>query len=66
MRVFLNYRNYQNIEKDNWLSKFNYGLRKHYSIETTLLEKRLIYGSSMHDNKPIIYNMTDLEACYDR
>ena len=62
---FLNYWNSKNMEKDNCLSKFNYGLRKHYSIDTTLLEKRLIHNVSMRNYETTIYNMTDLEACYD-
>ena len=62
----MNYRSSENIENNPRLSKFNYGSRKYYSIETTLLEKRLIHDSSMWNNYPIIHNMTDLEACCDR
>ena len=62
----MNHKNSENIENDTRLSKFNYRLRKYYLIETILLEKRLIYDLSTWNNYPIIYNVTDLEACYDR
>ena len=66
MRIFLNHRNSENIENDIRLSKFNYILRKYYLIKTTLLEKRLIYDSSIQNNYLTIHNITDLEACYNR
>ena len=66
MRIFLNYRKSENIENDTQLSKFNYGLRKYYSIKTILLEKRPIYNFSMRNNYLTIHNMIDLEACYNR
>ena len=65
MRIFLNYRKSENIENDTQLSKFNYRLRKYYSIKTILLEKRLIYNFSMQNNYLIIHNMTDLKAYYN-
>ena len=66
MQIFLNHRNSENIESNTRLSKFNYRSRKNYLIETILLEKRLIYDSSIWSNYPIIHNMTDLKAYYDR
>ena len=35
-------------------------------IDEIILEKRLLYDSSIRTNKPYIYVMTDLEACYNR
>ena len=43
MRIYIGGRNNENIERDERLSKFNYGSRANYSIETAILEKRLMY-----------------------
>ena len=41
MRMHLNDKEEEIIEKDKWLSKSNYGLRKNYLIETAILEKTI-------------------------
>ena len=46
--------------------KANYGSRKNYSIETAILEKRLIMDRSMLSSKITVCNLTDLQSCYDR
>ena len=66
MLIEIRNRNSNNIETDRRISKYNFGSRRNYSIETALLEKRMIYDASKHDGKITIYNLTDLEACYDR
>ena len=43
MRVFLRNRVEGRCENDKRLSNDNYGSRKGYSIESALLEKRLIF-----------------------
>ena len=53
------------IEGDDHFSASNYGSRKHYSIETAILEKRLVIDNSLIELKPTIYNITDLQSCYD-
>ena len=65
-RIYVGLRNDNNIEKDDRLSKYNFGSRKHYSIKSALLEKRLIYDTSKYTSEPTIYLLSDLEACYDR
>ena len=66
MRIFVGGRNDKNIEADERLSKYNYGWRKYYLINTAILEKRLIYDTSVRDGKPILHNILDLKACYNR
>ena len=66
MRIYIGERNSRNIEDDSRLSKFNYGSRANYSIETAILEKRLMYDAAVRDGKPMIHNISDLKACYDR
>ena len=56
----------ETIENDCRFSKANYGSRRNYSIETALLEKRLIFDNSLLSGKETIYTITDLQACYDR
>ena len=58
-------RNDDNIKNDERLSKFNFGSRKQYSIESALLEKRLLYDMSKYNNEPTIHLLSDLEVCYD-
>ena len=53
------------IETDSWFSKANYGSRKNFSIETALLEKRLILDNSLIITKSTIYTLTGLKSCYD-
>ena len=66
VRIYIGWRNDSNIKIDERLSKFNFGSRKHYSIDSALLEKRLVYDTSKYNNKPTIHLLSDLEACYDR
>ena len=66
MRIFLGDEDEEVIESDSRFSKVNYGSRKNYSIESALLEKRLIFDSSILSCKLIMYNLTDLQSCYDR
>ena len=65
MRIFMDGKNNELIESDPRFSKANYGSRKNYSIESALLEKRLIFDHSALETTETIYNFTDLEACYD-
>ena len=48
------------IEKDKHFFKANYGSWKNYSIETALLEKRLVFDNSLIEMKLSIYTLTDL------
>ena len=66
MRIYINTRNKGKIENDPRVSKCNYSLRLKYSIETAILEKQLIYNTSTLNYKHIIYNITDLEAYFNR
>ena len=60
MRIFLTLRNVDEIEHNKYLSKFNYGSRKTYTIEEALLEKHLIYNSAVFNCKVTIHVVTDL------
>ena len=66
MKTFLQNRNNSNIKQNNNISKFNFGSRRHYSINDILLEKRLVYNTSMWIREKRIYMITDLVACYNR
>ena len=66
MRIFLGEEAEEMIENDSRFSTANYGSRKNYSIESALLEKRLIFDNSMLSGKSTIYTITDLQSCYDR
>ena len=66
MRIYVGGRNNENIEKDNRLLQFNNGSRANYSIETMILEKRLMYNVTVRDGKPMLHNISDLKAFYDR
>ena len=66
VRMYVGSRNDDNIKNDERLSKFNFGSRKQYSIESALLEKRLLYDTSKYNNEPTIHLLSDLEACYNR
>ena len=66
MRIFIGACNDENVAKDKRLSKYNYGSRRNYSIDTAILEKRLMYDNSIRDGKITIYTISDLQACYDR
>lgn len=66
MRTHLGDEDQELIENDNRFSKANCGSRRNYSIETALLEKRLIFDNSMILGKETICAITDLQACCDR
>jgi len=66
MHIFIRGRNDDNIENDQRLSKFNYGSRRNYSIETAILEKRLMYNMAARDGCKMMHTISDLKACYDR
>jgi hypothetical protein len=66
MRILINIRNKFRIEKNKRIAKGNYGSRPHYSIEDIILKKRLVYINALMTGAKNIYNMTDLEAYYDR
>ena len=66
MRLYLNSEKEELIETDSHFSKANYGLRKNYSIETVLLEKRLIFDNSLITTKSTVYALIDLQSYYDR
>ena len=65
IRMFLSTDEEELIEKDLRFSKANYGSRKNYSIETVILEKRIIFNHSILNMQNTIYTFTDLKACYD-
>ena len=65
MRIFLKAKDEELIEKDRRFAKANYGSRKNYSIETAILEKRLIMDRSMLSSKITACDLTDLQSCYD-
>ena len=66
IRIFLCTDGEELIEKDPRFSKANYGSRLNYSIETALLEKRIIFDNSMLTMENTIYTFTDLKACYNK
>ena len=66
IRMFLYSEEEEIIEKDPRFSKANYSSRKNYSIETAILEKRLIFDNSMINIENTIYTFTDLKAYYNR
>ena len=65
-RMYVGLRNDKNIENDSRLSKFNFGSRKWYSIESAILEKRLMYDTSRYSGEPTVHLFSDLDSCYDR
>ena len=66
MWIFLPSDEEEIIEADNKFSKTNYGSRKNFSIETAILEKRLVLDNSMLTTKQMVHNFTDLKSCYNR
>ena len=62
MRIYLGEEEEEIIESDTRFSKSNYGSRKNYSIESALLEKRLIFDQSLLSCKLTIYSLTDLQS----
>ena len=66
MRIYLNGKKEEVIEKDSRISKSNYSSRKNYSIETALLEKRLVIDNNLLTCNPTIYYLTNLKSYYDQ
>ena len=60
IRIFVRNRNKGSIKKDYRFSKFNFSLRKYYFINKALLEKRLIYDSSIWIKLLSIHIIIDL------
>ena len=60
MRIFYNNQIILSIERDNRLSKYNYGSCKNYSIYNILLELLLLYNNSYFTEDPIVYILTNL------
>ena len=48
MRIFLGYRMEKSIESNTRISKFNFRLRKGYSIDEAIFKKYLLCDTSMH------------------
>ena len=63
--IYLNDRKEELIETDGRFSKANCGFRKNYSTETDMLEKKLIFNSSLLTTKLNTYTLSDLQSCYD-
>ena len=66
MRMFLLVEDKENIENNERISKVNYGSHKNYLIKLVILEKRIIFDNSLLTIKPTIYNLIDLQSCYNR
>ena len=66
MRIALSSEDKELIEHDKRFSIANYGSRRNYSIESAILEKRLIIDNSLNTLNHTIYNFIDLKSCYDR
>ena len=66
MRMHLNSDGEELIERDDRFSKSNHGSRKNYSIETAMLEKRLVAGDRLIQLTPTAHDTIDLQSSYDR
>ena len=62
MRMFINIRNKGNMEAYQRVSKRNYGSRLGYSIEDTILEKRLVFDNSLATGIHIFHAITYFQA----
>ena len=65
MRIFLGMRIEENYKNDKRTSNHNYGSRQDYSVESELIEKRLILNLAKREEKQVTCTISDLEACYD-
>ena len=65
MRIFIGGRIEGAIENDKRITKFNYGLQTHCSIENAIIEKRLMHALAIRDGKKMMHNISDLEAWCD-
>ena len=63
--MYLNDDEEEMIEKDSRFSKSNYRSRKNYSIESAILEKQLVFDSSLLSSNMTIYYLMDLKSCYN-
>ena len=54
------------MEKDDRISKFNFGSRKVYSIEDIFLEKWLLYDNIMITMKKSTHIVIDLAVYYNQ
>ena len=54
------------IEKDYQFCKANYDLRWNYSIESVILEKRLIFNNRLDILNYTVCSFPYLKSCYDR
>ena len=66
MRIFLGLRIENNYETDRRTSKHNHGSRKGFSIDSSLLEKKLIFDLARKIEESFACTISDLDACYDR
>ena len=66
IRISLNSDAEELIENDDRFSESNFGSRKNYVITSAILQKRLIFGSSLVNMKHNICTLTNLQSCYDR
>ena len=64
MRIYLNDEEEELIKKDERILKSNYESRKNYSIESEILEKRLVINEILISYKPAIYYLVDWKLCY--
>ena len=65
MRILINIRNKFRTEKDQRVGNGNYRPRPQYSIEDTILEKRLVYDKSLLMGNNNIHNIIDLQVYYN-
>ena len=66
MRILVSQRTSIHAETSPRLSKANYGNRKHYNIQTAILEKSLIHDLASVTHLPTIHYIDDRKSCYDR
>ena len=64
MRIVINERNSRSVKNNERVPKINYRSRKEYSVKDVILEKRIIYNSSIMIVTYTIHNITNLQACY--
>ena len=65
MRIILRLRREENYEDDKRASKYDHVSRKGCSIESSLLEKRLIFDLVKKAEEVFSCTACDLESCYD-
>ena len=62
--ICLGVRTSNRIEADKRISKYNCGSRKVYSIDTTLLEKGLIFDHAIKTEEVNVCTVSDLKDYY--